>query len=124
MKPKLRVGSPPEATERRTVTLTLAADEATLQRLAALLLFSDVSAPPPKPENVEWVEPVLFEEREEVRDQVRDWLHSVATERGLDIAKGLLAWVACPGIGKATDEHLALLRHMMREEQKPDGSAQ
>ena len=95
--------------------MTLEADEATLDRLAALLLFSDLSAPCVPEPDVEWIPPVLFEEREEVRQWVRDALHAKAQKDGLPAAKALLAWAGCKGVRVATDEELALLRYYLKQ---------
>lgn len=113
---KRKVGKKPVVEERRTVTLTFEADESTLERLAALMLFSSYAPPLKQAPEIEYVDPVEFEEVESVRQELREFLHRKAQAQGLDLAK---RWMqeqgdGCEGIAKANDNQLALMRHAMQ----------
>jgi len=109
----------PVAGDVRTVTLALTADETTLERLAAMLLFSTTAPNQIEPqdwtEDDENIEPVTDEEAEGVRGVVRELLHGYAERHGLALAKALLAESGATGVGTATREELAYLRHHLNK---------
>jgi hypothetical protein len=99
----------------RKIVLRLSTDEHTLERLAALLLFSTVA--PHTIEEVDWtpdvetIQDVAPTESEDVRAQVRELLHAYADKHGMALAKALLAESGATGVSTANAPQLAHLRH-------------
>jgi len=116
---------PGVGTTNRTVQLTITADDFTLEKLAALLLFSTlppkvIELPDMTPDE-EVIDEVKPEEVEDVRGRVRELLHEYAERHGLTLAKALLADCGTEGVGKADAQSLARLRHELTKG-GPDGN--
>lgn len=86
-----RKAAPPLGSVRRVVRFEIEADEATLQWLAAIMLFSQR---PLKPEEVKAEEPFPFDEPpsgDELKLDVTGRLSRYIAKHGVELAKRLLA---------------------------------